>query len=204
MDGGYSVERRTFDAFAADTGKPLWSFDTHGAILAAPTTVKIDGEQLILVASGNSGSSGAGPYLARYVSTPQSRAPSRLLAFKLGGSGSVPATVAAVIPTPPLPRPAADVAKRGGVYFEAEFCIDCHGIGVESVGSSIPDLRMASAQTHAQIAAIVLGGLRRDKGMPSFPTIPIEELKAIQAYILAEAWTGYEAQEARKVAQSQH
>jgi quinohemoprotein ethanol dehydrogenase len=37
----------TFDAFAADTGKPLWSFDTHGAILAAPTTVKVDGEQLI-------------------------------------------------------------------------------------------------------------------------------------------------------------
>jgi mono/diheme cytochrome c family protein len=66
------------------------------------------------------------------------------------------------------------------------------------VNSSIPDLRTASAQTFAQLSAIVLGGARLDKGMPAFPALPADQLKAIQAYILNEAWTAYDAQEAHK------
>jgi quinohemoprotein ethanol dehydrogenase len=188
----------TFDAFAADTGKPLWSFNAQGSIQAAPTTVEIDGEQVILVASGNSGSAAIGPYLARYSTTPKSRSPSRLLAYKLGATGSVPATVVEEIPKPPLPRQPTDLAKKGSVYFESQFCTDCHGLGVEDVNSSIPDLRTASAQTFAQLSAIVLGGARLDKGMPAFPALPADQLKAIQAYILNEAWTAYDAQEAHK------
>ena len=46
----------SFDAFSADTGKPLWSFDAHGAIQAGASSVEIEGEQYILVASGNGGS----------------------------------------------------------------------------------------------------------------------------------------------------
>jgi glucose dehydrogenase len=191
----------TFDAFAADTGKPLWSFNAHGAIQAAPTTVQIDGEQLVLVAAGNAGSATIGTYLARYTSTPESRSPSRLLAFKLGGTGTVPSTVVQDIPQPPLPRPSAALAKQGGVYFENEFCVDCHGIGAENARSSILDLRLASAQTHQQLPAIVLGGLRRDKGMPAFPNLPVEELKAIQAFILSEAWAAYDQQQARAARQ---
>jgi quinohemoprotein ethanol dehydrogenase len=90
------------------------------------------------------------------------------------------------------------LAKQGGVYFENEFCVDCHGIDAEDARSSIPDLRLASAQTHQQLPAIVLGGLRRDKGMPAFPNLPIEELNAIQAFILNEAWTAYDAQQVHK------
>jgi PQQ-dependent dehydrogenase (methanol/ethanol family) len=193
----------TLDAFAADTGNKLWTFDTHGSIQAAPTTVEVDGEQVILVASGNAGSAAIGPYLARYSTTPASRAPSRLLAFKLGGKGVVPQTVVNEFPMPPLPRPALDAAKRGGVLFEAEFCTDCHGLGVEDVRSSIPDLRMASALTHQQFFAI-LAGARRDKGMPAFPGIPADEVQLIQAYILSEAWNAYDAQEAYKAKQAAH
>jgi quinohemoprotein ethanol dehydrogenase len=188
----------TFDAYAADTGKPVWSFDAHGSIQAAPTTVEIDGEQLILVASGNAGSVAVGTYLARYASTPASRGPSRLLAFKLGGTGTVPANVVSDFPRPPLPRQSAELAKKGAVYFEAEFCVDCHGIGAEDASSSIPDLRRASAETHASLAAIVLGGLRRDKGMPQFPNLPANELTAIQAFIINEAWNAFDTQEKTK------
>jgi hypothetical protein len=34
--------------------------------------------------------------------------------------------------------------------------------------------------------------------MPSFPTLSVDELKAIQGYILGEAWNAYDAQEAHK------
>jgi len=188
----------TLDAYSADAGKPLWSFNAHGSIQAAPTTVEIDGEQLILVASGNAGSVAVGTYLARYASTPESRGPSRLLAFKLGATGTVPANVLAAFPQPPLPRQPAELAKKGAVYFEAEFCVDCHGIGAEDASSSIPDLRRATAQTHASLAAIVIGGLRRDKGMPQFANLPAGELTAIQAFVINEAWTAFEAQQAKK------
>jgi len=190
----------TLDAYAADTGKALWSFNAHGSIQAAPTTVEIDGQQLILVASGNAGSVAVGTYLARYTSTAASRGPSRLLAFKLGATGTVPPNVITEFPRPPLPRQPAEIAKKGAVYFEAEFCVDCHGIGAEDASSSIPDLRRASAQTHASLPAIVIGGLRRDKGMPQFSHLPMNELTAIQAFILNEAWNAFEAQEKAKSA----
>ena len=188
----------TLDAYAADSGKHLWSFNAHGSIQAAPTTVEIDGGQLLLVASGNAGSAAVGTYLARYASTPESRGPSRLLAFKLGASGSVPPTIVKDFPQPPLPRQPAELAKKGAVYFEAAFCVDCHGIGAENASSSIPDLRRASAATHASLAAIVIGGLRRDNGMPQFAQLQPNELEAIQAFIINEAWTAFEAQQSTR------
>jgi quinohemoprotein ethanol dehydrogenase len=145
-----------------------------------------------------------GTYLARYASTPQSRAPSRLLAFTLGGTGTVPPTVVQEIPEPPLPRPPAQLAKKGGVYFESEFCVDCHGIGAEDANSSIPDLRVATAKTYESMAGIVIGGMYREQGMPRFANLPVDELKAIQAFILNEAWSAYDDQQAHKTPQSSH
>jgi len=188
----------TFEAFAADTGKPLWSFNTYGAIQAAPTTVMIDGEQLVLVPTGNGGSAVLGSYIAKYASTPESRGPSRLLAFKLGGGVTISPAVVAELPKPPLPRPSADLVEKGMVFYEVEGCDLCHGGGVESAGHHIPDLRRATASTHAELAAIVVGGLRRNKGMPNFPHIQLEELEAIRAYILDAAWNGYDRQESEK------
>ena len=83
-----------------------------------------------------------------------------------------------------MPRPSEKLAEEGAEHFEAQFCTACHGLIAENARSSVPDLRLASAQTHEQIAAIILGGSRRNKGMPSFPHISFEEMKAIQAYIL--------------------
>lgn len=184
----------TFDAFTADTGKLLWSFATHGAIQAAPTTVLIDGEQIILVASGNAGSMGSAPYLARYASTPETRGPSRLLAFKLGGALNIPEMAVPEIPMPPLPRMQPELVERGDILYQSYACIACHGIDVENVRSSIPDLRYSSEQGHEQFAAIVLGGARLATGMPAYPGISLEELTAIQAYIVEQAWHAYEAQ----------
>ena len=90
------------------------------------------------------------------------------------------------------------------MLYEAQGCDLCHGAGVESAGNYIPDLRRASARTHAELPAIVVGGLRRRKGMPAFPHVPLEELKAIQAYILSSAWDVYDAQTAPHSQTSSH
>lgn len=45
-----------FNAYSADKGELLWSFDTKESIIAAPATVQVDGTQYILVPAGNAGS----------------------------------------------------------------------------------------------------------------------------------------------------
>jgi PQQ-dependent dehydrogenase (methanol/ethanol family) len=187
-----------FTAYASDTGKVLWTYDAKGSIQAAPTTVEVDGQQVLLVAAGNAGSAAVGTYLARYTSTPQVRSPSRLLAFKLGGKEQLPLHQVAEVPKPPLPRPPAAVARKGEGLFEQNFCVDCHGLRAESARGAIPDLRFASKQTHELFAGIVIGGLRKDKGMPAFQDISIEDVNAIQAYLLKEAWDAYAADQMTK------
>lgn len=184
-----------FDAHAADTGKQLWSYDVGGSVQAAPTTVEIDGEQVILVAAGNAGAANVGTYLARVTSTPQTRTQARLLAFKLNGGATLPKADLVPIAQPPRPRPSAAVAERGGALYERSYCVDCHGLGAESAGGVIPDLRRAGAGTHDQFNQIVIGGLLKASGMPMFSHLSADEAQAIQAYILEQAWRAYEAQQ---------
>ena len=187
-----------FVAYRADTGDKVWSKSVGSGILGAPSTVQIDGEQLILVPAG-SGTTSALGNIRRYGGG--TSGPARLLAFKLDGVvqlPTLPAEAANVFPQPPRPRPKADLAAKGRVAFYSNTCDLCHG--EEAVGGpgSVPDLRKASAETHDLFAAIVLGGLRKDKGMPVFQgAISPEELNALQAYILQQAWRAYDAQSAR-------
>jgi quinohemoprotein ethanol dehydrogenase len=182
-----------FEAFAADTGKRLWSFDTGGVAQAAPSTVTLDGEQMILMPVGNGGASGIGNIITRGWSTLRTRAsPARLLAFKLGGTETLAKAPALVIPKPPLPRPDDEkLVRQGEFLWEAKTCAYCHGHEVGSANGNVKDLRFATAETHQLFAGIVIGGLRKDKGMPVFPEITMEEANALQAYVLDRAWAGY-------------
>jgi mono/diheme cytochrome c family protein len=102
------------------------------------------------------------------------------------------------IPKPPTPRQDPQLASRGGYFFDKETCVMCHGYAAENAGGVVADLRMASAETHANLSEIVVGGARRAMGMPSFPNLPPDELKAIDAFIINQAWTGYCEQRANK------
>ena len=77
-----------FNAYAADSGKKLWSIKTGSAIDATPVSFSAGGQQYIVVPVGwGSASRIFGP--ASMMATPESkRGPSRLLAFKLGGENS--------------------------------------------------------------------------------------------------------------------
>jgi PQQ-dependent dehydrogenase (methanol/ethanol family) len=186
-----------FEAYRADSGGKVWSMNLGESIMGAATAVSVDGEEVILVPAGNSASVVLGTYMARLSSTPETRGPSRLLAFKLGGNVKLPATKPITVGMPPRPKQPAELARRGAVLFEQSFCVDCHGYGAEAAGGSIPDLRNASAQTHDSFEAIVIGGLRKSKGMPQFPDLPLADVQAIHAYLINQAWSAFEAQQAK-------
>jgi quinohemoprotein ethanol dehydrogenase len=57
-------------------------------------------------------------------------------------------------------------------------------------------LRKSAAVTSDRFAAIVVGGLNGPKGMPGFgDTIKVDDLPALRAYIVNQAWRAYDAQE---------
>jgi quinohemoprotein ethanol dehydrogenase len=182
-------------AYKADSGAPLWSMATGSAIQAAPTTVMVDGEQIILVPVGVGG---AMSNLSNYSSTPKSRGPARLLAFKLGGKVELPPySYTEVFPKPPRPRADIELVRTGDRLFEDKGCSLCHAEEAIRDSGRVPDLRKASAQVHDSFAAIVLGGARQSLGMPSFAgSVTPQDLAAIQAFILNQAWDAYEAQPA--------
>jgi quinohemoprotein ethanol dehydrogenase len=97
-----------FAAYAADSGPKLWSIDTGSAIESVPVTYAVNGEQFILLPVGwGSGSRLFAP--AWTMATPRSkRGPSRLLAFKLGGSVPFPTPPDVV---PPVPKPPGQTAS---------------------------------------------------------------------------------------------
>lgn len=142
-----------FEAYTADTGELLWSTDVGAAIQAAPTTVEVDGEQYVLVASGNGESSFFGTMITGYSVGERANGPSRLLAFKLGGTAQLPKQELAPFPKPPRPRYPQELASKGAALFAERACEGCHGEETEHVGGSIPDLRRSSAETHWRPAA---------------------------------------------------
>lgn len=180
------------EARAANTGKLLWSGNVGGVAVAAPTTVEIDGEQIILVPSGNGGSSVTARAMPQFAVCKACRAPTRLLAFKLNGTAKLPK----VNPEPPFPEPPRKpypdaLAKRGSVLYKREGCELCHGIETVSLRGSVPDLRRTPAERHNLFAEIVQGGLLKNLGMPEFGYLTEKDVQALQAYVINQAWKNY-------------
>ncbi|HSD69086.1 MAG TPA: c-type cytochrome [Woeseiaceae bacterium] len=168
--------------YRADNGKELWAMPIHTGAVAGPISYSADGEQYIAVAAGWAG---AIPILGGE-RTPTHNAPMRILAFKLGGTATLPAPAAAAIAE--LPEIAANEAtlEEGRLQYD-NVCRTCHGFDVIS-GGMMPDLRYMSADTHKAFDEIVRGGSRAQQGMASFAdVITREQSEAIHAYIVSEA-----------------
>jgi quinohemoprotein ethanol dehydrogenase len=129
---------------------------------------------------------------------------SRLLVYSLDGKDALPPPVDVVreLAPPPLEADAATVAAGKTLY--AQFCMACHGDGVVG-GGVVPDLRYMSAQTHAEFEAIVLGGLRHERGMVGFasvmgqPVLDADGVRKIHAYVIQRA----QAERARLATEAQ-
>jgi quinohemoprotein ethanol dehydrogenase len=187
-----------FVAYAADTGKELWSFNAHSTILAAPSTVRVGAEQFIIVPVGNGASASAGQTMPWLTGRPETRGPSRLLAFKLGGTGALPANSAVLLPKPTRPRQPVELAERGHALYNENSCVVCHGLDGIGGGGALPDLRKSSDATLERMHGIVVKGQLRPLGMPAFPDLTDADLEALRAFITNAAWEGYEEQVATR------
>jgi quinohemoprotein ethanol dehydrogenase len=170
-----------FVAYTADSGKKLWEMPIQTGAMAGPISYSIDGEQYVAVAAGWSGSIAIIGGMA-----PTHRATSRILAFKLGGTATLPP----VPPLPPLAPPAQTASKEviaKGAALYAGTCRLCHGLNVVS-GGMTPDLRYMTPETHRQFKQIVLYGARAKQGMAPFADMFSEQdVEAIHAYIIDRA-----------------
>ena len=165
-----------FTARDTENGDLLWQYDAFGSFSSSVMSYEVEGIQY--VATMISGS-------LKY------ERPGTLLVFKLGGTDKLntPPLRDFTIPEPPqVDLAEADIAKGNNLYHE--HCALCHrGLGQLSiVATAIPDLRRMSADTHKQFTAIVLGGSKKNLGMPSFAnTLDNTSSEAIRSFVISKA-----------------
>jgi quinohemoprotein ethanol dehydrogenase len=201
-----------FAAYAADSGRKVWSIQTGSAIDSVPVTFILKGEQYVLTPVGwGSGSRLFAP--AWTMATPQSkRGPSRLLAFKLGAAISFPTPPDVVPPVPEPPPPIAnqETIRKGSVLYGTFVCDGCHSPGTDGSGAwvlngAIPDLRYMPPEGHRQWYSIVLSGSHWKQGMPGFADPPKfafphlrmtkQDADAIHAYVIDQSWKAYRSEQ---------
>jgi quinohemoprotein ethanol dehydrogenase len=181
-----------FNAYAADSGKLLWSFDARAPVVAPPISYGVNAHQYVTVLTG-SGASGGGFYSAgsSQFGINYRTMPRRVLTFALGGTATLPAPPPSpkLLPPPePQPRPAQSLAERGNLMFHMA-CAACHGAGGVVAGTA-PDLRSSTIPPQqAAFDAVVRGGALVSKGMPQFADLPVADVEAIRQYLrtLAQA-----------------
>jgi len=188
-----------FAAYRASDGVRLWEQPVQTGVVAPPVTYAVDDRQYVaLVVGWGGGLPLAGGKVAAMSGTVNR---SRLLVYALDGKDSLPEPVetARVLDPPPLEASPEQVAQ-GKTLFSAR-CMPCHGDGAVG-GGVVPDLRYMSAETHAQFDAIVLGGLRHQKGMVGFANVfgrdvlDKADADAIHAYAIKRAHDALAEQQA--------
>ena len=176
-----------FVAFRADNGEQLWDFDAQSGIMAAPITYSIGDRQFVAVVAGWGG---LGVLLGEIaVRAPGNVNRSRLLVFELDATGSLPEPKPfdRGTPQPPPLTADAELIQRGDDLYHTR-CFACHGEGVISSSSQMPDLRYMGAKKHELFLPITLDGILHQRGMGAYsPWVSEEEAMAIHAYVIKEA-----------------
>ncbi len=178
-----------FSAYDARTGESLWSFAAQTGIVAPPITYTVNGEQYIAVLAGWGGAFALTADGALIDDLAPVRNISRLLVFKLGAKGELPAEMelASLPLDPPASRASAETINLGKTKY-ARYCAVCHAPG--AVGSTVlPDLRRAGSLGNQQAwQAVVHDGLLKDNGMAAFEgSLSKDEIEAIRAYVIHRA-----------------
>jgi quinohemoprotein ethanol dehydrogenase len=179
-----------FGAYDAATGKLLWSAPAQTGVIAAPITYSIEGTQYVAVVAGWGG---AYPITAGDGNAKGSLSAnrSRVLAFKLGGTATLPEPSKAA-DVKPAPRVGNDTMVAAGFTVFHNYCAVCHGDAAVG-GGVIPDLRWSAlAHDAAAWKSVVLGGALQDRGMVSFaPVVNAEEAEALRAYVTMRSNQSY-------------
>jgi quinohemoprotein ethanol dehydrogenase len=197
-----------FTAYAAETGKTVWSVNTGSAIQSVPVTYVVNGEQYVLMPIGLGGGFRLFGRVSDMATLESKRGPARLLAFKLGGKTAMPPIQAYIpaVPKPPEQAATRETIQRGADVYTKFFCHKCHspqadGSGAWSLEGEVPDLRYMPLSIHRRFDAIVLGGSNARNGMPKYGTPPgwpwintamtQDEADALHAYLIELQWKAY-------------
>lgn len=175
----------TFVAYRDNDGSKLWEFNSQAGIIAAPITYTVAGEQYVAVMSGWGGGYGSAAGILATRSEGWGKK-SRLMVFKLGGKAELPVEVQQqkTVDSAVLSYPVDTDKAAEGKSLYMNNCHFCHGDGVVS-SSAIPDLRYLSDGKHNIFSQILLDGLFKSIGMPSFQGRLTEaEAEAIRQYIV--------------------
>jgi quinohemoprotein ethanol dehydrogenase len=112
----------------------------------------------------------------------------RLVAFKLGGTATLPADPPPAGPVVHVTGtfPPATVAKGSAYYLD--YCARCHGLGTRGSGI-LPELKRSAALNDAATwRAIVEDGSLADRGMIAWKNlIPEGAAESIRAYVAEQA-----------------
>ena len=172
--------------FHAETGKKLKEIFVGTAVMAAPMSYAIDGEQYIAVMAGYGGA--VLPFPDEQAAIRKYKNIGRIIVFKLNGT-DVPLPPLqqrdTVVPEPPMITLNPGLAEKGKLHFNA-LCSGCHSVFGNNHYSDIPDLTMMSAATHASFNDIVLKGKLSYYGMASFADVlKPEDAEAIHHYLIS-------------------
>lgn len=169
-------------AFAADSGKVLWTMNVGMPIMAAPITFAQGGEQYIAVAAGYGG---AYALTSAFNDDPGPRPNGRIYVFKLGAQTKMPqvAKSTASPANPPADMFTAAQIAHGETLF-ARDCWQCHGPGAVSSGV-VPDLRRSGALGSAEAwKSVIYDGALQDQGMISFSKyLSTQDVEDLRAYV---------------------
>ncbi len=171
------------------TGELLKAIDTGSGMMGSPSTYMIDGEQYVVVLSGLGG--GGFFSFPKFTAAAKTGNYGRMITFKLGG-GEVPKPPLKDWPAQPKPPARIGDAKMiaqgaSDFFWQCSLCHRNIGVGMT------PNLNNLGEGKHQIFDKIVLEGLLRPNGMPTFEGILTEEqVRGIQAYLIDTAWTAWE------------
>lgn len=172
-----------FNAYAADSGRQLWSFAAQAPVTAAPISYSVNGRQYVTVLTGM-GTSGAAFGALLPVSIDYRTQARRILTFAIGGKATLPVSKPEKLRAADDPSFAASAAQeeQGAVAY-AQHCAVCHGVDVIAAGHA-PDLRGSTVPTDAAtFAAVVRDGGLVANGMPRFEEFDDAKLAAVRQYV---------------------
>ena len=177
-----------FRAYSADAGKQLWAFPTQTGVIAAPITYSVKGQQYVAVLAGWGGVFDVAPGILAGKSG-SVRNISRLLVFKVGGKGVLPAAPAdAKLPLDPPPFVGKPEQVADGVSHYQNSCSFCHGDAAVAGGLN-PDLRHSAILGNAkQWQAVVHDGILKENGMVAWAAnFSPAQIENIRQYVIKRA-----------------
>jgi quinohemoprotein ethanol dehydrogenase len=179
-----------FVAYAADSGKVLWSYDARAPVTAPPITYSWRGTQYVTVITGISGGGAAAGPLAAAFGWDYRTYPRRVMTFALNGKVALPPALPKTVVAgadDPTYRPDPKAEARGQDIYGDLSCIACHGPQGVS-GGAAPDLRGSPIPMDADaFARVVSGGALAPRGMPRYDDLRPDEIAALRQYIRSRA-----------------